>query len=295
MLGVTLTAFCLLRVLPGDPVYSMVGQRADPETIERIRKEIGAEKGFAEQYLGYLKLIAQGNFGKSYYTNRDVLSDMAAKLPNTVELALAAMSVAVPTGLAIGMIMAYHKGRFAERIAAMITIGGLSVPVFWVGLVAMLICSLQLKLLPPSGTGGVRYLILPALVLALPALSSLARVAAASIEETMRMAYVRTAKAKGLSPLKVAIIHVLKNALIPVVTIIGLDFGSYLSGAVVTETIFGWDGIGRFTMQGIITRDYPVIMGCIIVSTAAFVVVNTLTDILYHYLDPRMRIHDKSR
>ena len=295
LLGVTFTAFCLLRGLPGDPVYSMVGERATPETIESIRKEIGTDKGFAAQYLGYLKLIVSGNFGRSYYSNRDVLSDMAAKLPNTIKLAFAAMAIAVPCGMTAGMIMAYRKGRLSERLFSMISIGGLSLPVFWVGLMAMLIFSLQLKLLPPSGTGGLRFLILPAFVLAVPALSSLARVAAATIEETMGLPYVRTAKAKGLVPMKIAAVHVLKNALIPIVTIIGLDFGSYLSGAVVTETIFGWDGIGRFTMEGIIMRDYPVIMGCIITCTAVFVIVNMLTDILYHYLDPRIRFHGQDR
>jgi ABC-type dipeptide/oligopeptide/nickel transport system permease component len=272
----------------------MVGERANPETIESIRKEIGADKGVAWQYLGYLKLIMQGNFGRSYYSNRDVLNDMVAKLPNTIALALAAMTIAVPCGIAFGMVMAYRKGRPTERLVSIISIGGLSVPVFWCGLMAMLIFSLNLKLLPPSGTGGLRFMMLPALVLALPAMSSLARVTALTIEETMGMPYVRTARAKGLAPLKIAMIHVLKNALIPIVTIIGLDFGSYLSGAVVTETIFGWDGIGRFTMEGIIMRDYPVIMGCIITCTAVFVIVNTLTDILYHYLDPRISIHDKS-
>lgn len=273
----------------------MVGERATPETIDSIRKEIGADKGFAGQYVGYLKLVMQGNFGRSYYSNRDVLKDMVAKLPNTMALALAAMAIAVPSGLASGMAMAYRKGRSAERLLSLISIGGQSIPVFWIGLMAMLIFSLNLKLLPPSGTGGLRFLILPALVLALPAMSSLARITALTIEEIMGMPYVRTAKAKGVSPLKISMTHVLKNALIPIVTIIGLDFGSYLSGAVVTETIFGWDGIGRFTMEGIIMRDYPVIMGCIISCTTIFVIVNTLTDILYHYLDPRIRIHENSR
>ena len=294
LLGVTFTAFCLLRALPGDPVYSMVGERANAETIESIRKEIGADKGFVAQYLGYLKLIASGNFGRSYYSNRDVLSDIATKLPNTITLAFAAMGIVIPCGIAAGMIMAYRKG-LAERLISMISIGGLSLPVFWVGLMAMLIFSLQLKLLPPSGTGGLRFLLLPAFVLAVPALSSLARITAATIEETMGLPYVRTARAKGLLPVKIAAVHVLKNALIPIVTIIGLDFGSYLSGAVVTETIFGWDGIGRFTMEGIIMRDYPVIMGCIITCTAVFVIVNMLTDILYHYLDPRIRLHGQGR
>ncbi len=295
LLGVTFTAFCLLRVLPGDPVYSMVGERATPEAIESIRKEIGSDKGFAAQYIGYLRLIVSGNFGRSYYSNRDVLDDVSAKIPNTMKLAFAAMAVAIPCGMAIGIVMAYRKGRLAERLCNMITIGGVSLPVFWVGLMAMLIFSLRLRLLPPSGTGGLKFLILPAFVLAVPALSSLARVAASTIEETMGLPYIRTAKAKGLAQMKITMVHVLKNALIPIVTIIGLDFGSYLSGAVVTETIFGWDGIGRFTMEGIIMRDYPVIMGCIISCTVLFVIVNMLTDILYHYFDPRIRLYVRDR
>jgi len=292
LISVTFVSFCLLKTLPGDPVYSMVGERATPEAIESIRKEIGSDRDFMSQYAGYLGLLAGGNFGRSYYSNRDVLDDIAAKLPNTMKLALAAMAIAIPCGLAAGMIMAYRRGSFIERIAGMFTIGGVSLPVFWVGLMAMLVFSLELRLLPPSGTGGFKFIALPALTLAVPAISTLARVAAASIEESMGLQFIRTARAKGLSPLKIAIFHVTKNALIPVVTIIGLEFGSYLSGAVVTETIFGWDGIGRFAMQGIIMRDYPVIMGCIITCTAVFVVVNMLTDIIYHYIDPRIRIHD---
>lgn len=273
----------------------MVGERATQETIESIRKEIGQDKGFVAQYLGYLKLIASGNFGRSYYSNRDVLGDIAAKLPNTIKLALTAMSVAIPCGVTMGLIMAYRRGKLVQRFFSMMATGGLSLPVFWIGLMAMLIFSLRLKLLPPSGTGGFRFLILPAFVLAVPALSSLAKVTAEVVEQTMGLPYARTAKAKGLSPMKITLVHVLRNALIPIVTIIGLDFGSYLSGAVVTETVFGWDGIGRFTMEGIIMRDYPVIMGCIISCTAVFVIVNMLTDILYHYLDPRIRLNVRDR
>ena len=227
----------------------MVGERATPEAIESIRKEIGSDKGFAAQYIGYLRLIVSGNFGRSYYSNRDVLDDVSAKIPNTMKLAFAAMAVAIPCGMAIGIVMAYRKGRLAERLCNMITIGGVSLPVFWVGLMAMLIFSLRLRLLPPSGTGGLKFLILPAFVLAVPALSSLARVAASTIEETMGLPYIRTAKAKGLAQMKITMVHVLKNALIPIVTIIGLDFGSYLSGAVVTETHF-WLGRHRALHDG---------------------------------------------
>lgn len=155
----------------------------------------------------------------------------------------------------------------------------------------MFLLSLKLKLLPPSGTGGLRYVLLPAMTLAIPALSSLARVTRVSVLDSRDMPYIRTARAKGLGEFRIITAHVMRNALIPVVTVIGLDFGSYLSGAVLTETIFGWDGIGRFAMEGIIKRDYPVIMGCILVSTVSFVLINVLVDLLYQYLDPRLRGH----
>lgn len=295
LIGITLLAFSLLKALPGDPVTALVGERASAEAIENIRKELGTDKGFVGQYIGYASLLIKGDFGRSYYTNRDVLSDIEAKFPNTIMLAFAAMLMAVPAGIALGFFSAYRTGGFWERFSNIITLAGLSVPVFWSGIMLMLLVSLQLKLLPPSGTGGVAFLVLPAFVLAVPAASSLARITRTTVREVMGLPYVKTARMKGLSEVRVNTIHILKNALIPIVTIIGLDFGSYLNGAVVTETIFGWDGIGRFTMEGIIKRDYPVIMGCIIAGTIIFVIVNLLTDIVYHYLDPRIRLHGKSR
>jgi ABC-type dipeptide/oligopeptide/nickel transport system permease component len=158
----------------------------------------------------------------------------------------------------------------------------------------MLFFSLRLKLLPPSGTGGLRFLILPSITLSLPALATLARITRSVTIEILEAPFINTARAKGITDFKINMVHVLKNALIPVITVIGLDFGSYLNGAVLTETIFGWDGIGRFTMEGIIKRDYPVIMGCVITGTVVFVVINMLVDIIYHYLDPRIRLHEDS-
>ncbi len=274
---------------------SLVGERASPETIESIRKEIGADKGFIGQYIGYLKLLSQGDFGRSYYTNRDVMKDIVTKFPNTMKLAFAAMAIAVPFGIVFGFISAYKKGKFIDRLINALSIAGLSVPVFWSAIIIMLFLSLKLKLFPPSGTGDIRFLVLPALVLAIPATATLARVTKTIVVDILKMPYIKTAKAKGLPSIKISIMHVLKNVIIPIVTIMGLDFGSYLNGAVVTETIFGWDGIGRFTMEGIIKRDYPVIMGCIIFGTMVFVVVNLITDIIYHYLDPRIRLHEKER
>lgn len=295
LLGVTLITFTLTKALPGDPVYSMVGERTSPEIIEKIRKEIGADKGIMRQYIGYLSLLAKGEMGRSYHTNRKVLDDIIIKFPNTLKLAAGAMLIAVPLGIFFGFISAIKKNMMIDRFITGMSIAGISIPVFWSGLMLMLFFSLALKLLPPSGTGDIRYLLLPSLTLSLPAMATLVRVTRVTVLDVIDMPFIRTARAKGISERSLNMIHIMKNALIPIITVIGLEFGSYLNGAVLTETIFGWDGIGRFTMEGIIKRDYPVIMGCIIVGTLVFVLINLLIDIIYHYIDPRVRIHGTDR
>ena len=295
LFGITLITFALTNALPGDPVYSMVGERASPQAIEKIRKKIGADKGVVRQYIGYVSLLLTGEMGRSYYTNRKVLDEIIAKLPNTLRLAAGAMCISVPFGILLGLLSAIRKNRVSDRLITVFSITGLSVPVFWSGLMLMLLLSLKLRLLPPSGTGNLRYLLLPALTLSLPALASIVRVTRVSVLEVMDMPFVRTARANGIKENRVNMVHILKNAMMPVVTVIGLEFGSYLNGAVLTETIFGWDGIGRFTMEGIMKRDYPVIMGCIIAGTMIFVLINILVDIIYYYLDPRVRVDGTER
>lgn len=290
LLGITLLTFSLTKVLPGDPALNMVGERASPELIERIRKDLNADQNFFVQYLGYVKLLTRGEFGRSYYTNRKVGSDIAKKFPNTLLLAVGAMLIAVPSGIMLGFYSALKKGTAIDKGISSLSVVGLSLPVFWSGLLIMLFFSLKMKMLPPSGMGDIRFLIMPALTLSLPTLASLTRITRTTLIDLFSMAYVRTARAKGIPEWRIRSIHILKNALIPLVTVIGLDFGSYLNGAVLTETIFGWDGIGRFAMEGIIKRDYPVIMGCIVVGTAVYVLTNLLVDIFYHYLDPRVRL-----
>ncbi len=295
LLGITSLTFMLTKALPGDPVFSMVGERAQPEVIEKMRKELGSDKSIFIQYIGYINLLLKGEFGRSYYTNRKVFDDLLIKFPNTLKLALGSMVIAIPFGLFFGLLSAHRRGTISDRIVLLFSVTGLSIPVFWSGLLIMLLFSLKLKLLPPSGTGSVQFLILPCITLALPAVATLTRITRSTLIEIFVMPFVTTAKAKGIKEFRVNVIHVFKNALIPLVTVIGLDFGSYLNGAVLTETIFGWDGMGRFTMEGIIKRDYPVIMGCIIVGTVIFVLINLIVDVLYHYLDPRIRLYEKSR
>ncbi|MCX8070424.1 MAG: ABC transporter permease [Thermodesulfovibrionales bacterium] len=293
LLGITFFSFILLKNLPGDVVTNMIGERTNPELVEEMRRHIGQEKSLFSQYLGYLKLISEGNLGRSHITQRDVAKDIRQKLPNTIILALTAMLIASPFGILLGYLSAIYEKSTLGKMIDVFVISSISVPVFWGALILMLIFSLTLKMLPPSGTGGLNFLLLPSITLAIPAMATIARITKSSVIDVMSMPWIRTAHSKGLSPLRVNIIHVLKNALIPIITIIGLDIGSYLNGAVVTETIFGWDGLGRYTMEGIIRRDYPVILGSVIVGTTFFVIINAITDIVYHLVDPRIKHEGK--
>ncbi len=289
LMGVSMLTFGLTKALPGDPVLGLVGERASPEVIERIRRELGTDRGIGAQYIGYLTLIAQGEFGRSYYTNRPVIDDITAKLPNTIALAAGAMMIAIPAGFSLGFLCAVRRNTLLDRLISVFTVAGMSFPVFWSGLVIMFVFSLTLGLLPPSGTGGIRFLILPAVTLSLPALGALARITRTTVLDVTGSPFLKTAYAKGMTERAIYFVHVARNAMIPAITFTGLEFASYLNGAVLTETIFGWDGIGRFTMEGIMKRDYPVVMGCVITGTVLFILINLLVDILYHVVDPRVR------
>ena len=295
LIGVTLITFLLLQALPGDPVQGMVGERADPEVMQRIREELGTDKSVASQYVSYLKMIMKGEFGRSYYTNREVGKDIVEKLPNTMKLALCAMIFSTIIGLSLGIFMAVKQGTFWDRAGLIISTTGISIPVFWVGLILMYIFSYFLQLLPPSGMGdgSLLFLILPASTLGLNSTAYLARITRASMIEVLSRPFITTAKAKGLKNSSIIFKHALKNSLIPVITLIGLDFGSYLNGSVLTETIFGWDGIGRYAVEGIFKRDYPIIMGCVLVGATLFVIVNLIVDLLYGFIDPRIRYRPK--
>jgi peptide/nickel transport system permease protein len=294
LLGITLITFILMRSLPGDPVANMVGERATPETVARIRAEIGIDKSPPVQYLLYLKRLFRGELGRSIFTNRKILDDLFQKFPNTVKLALAAMFFASILGIAMGVFAAVKHGTGWDRLVTLVSVGGISVPVFWLGLALMLLFSFYLRWLPPSGmgNGSFIYILLPAATLGTFSLSYITRVTRSSMLESLSQPYVAAARAKGLSEAEVVLKHALKNSLIPVVTLIGLDLGSYLNGAVLTETIFGWDGLGRYALEGIMKRDYPVIMGVVLFGAVVFVSINLLVDISYHFLDPRVRVKE---
>jgi len=292
LLGITFITFLLVKSIPGDPVFGMVGERADPEAIERIRRGLGTERSFISQYIGYIGLILKGELGRSYYTNQRVSEAIKEKFPNTLKLASGAIIIASLTGILLGIFTALKRDTIFDRLGSLLAIGGISLPVFWIGLILMLVFGLYLRWLPPSGMGegNLIYLILPASTLAIPSAAYIARITRTVMIDVLLQPYIATAKAKGLKGFSIILRHALKNTLIPVITIIGLDFGSYLNGAVLTETIFGWDGLGRYAVDGIMKRDYPVIMGVVLVGTTLFVLINMIVDISYTLLDPRVRV-----
>jgi peptide/nickel transport system permease protein len=295
LLGITLITFVLMQYMPGDPVIAMVGERASPETIERIRTELGLDKSLTYQYFMYLKRLGTGQLGQSLHTKRKIADDLLQKFPNTARLALAAMLFASIGGISLGVFAAARRGTYWDRLVTLLSVGGISIPVFWLGLALMLVFAFYLRWLPPSGmgNGSLLYLILPAATLGTFSLAYIARVTRSTMLETLSQPYVAAARAKGVPESTVVFKHALKNALIPVITLIGLDLGSYLNGAVLTETIFGWDGLGRYALDGILKRDYPAIMGVVLFGAMIFVVMNLLVDISYHFLDPRVRVKGK--
>ena len=291
MIGITLITFILLKALPGDPVQGLAGERTSPETIKRLKKELGTEQPVLLQYAGYMKLLLRGELGRSYYTNRKITDDIKEKLPNTIKLAVGAMIFSTVFGLLLGILMAIAPGSIWDRIGQLISVSGISIPVFFLGLLLIYLFSFVFQIFPPSGmgNGSILFLIMPAATLGLNSSAYLARITRSSLIEILSQPYIVTAKAKGVKKSSIMVKHALKNAFIPIVTLIGLDFGSYLNGSVLTETIFGWDGIGRYAVEGIFKRDYPVILGCVLVGAILFILVNLSVDLLYGFFDPRIR------
>ncbi len=291
LFGVTLVTFVLMYVVPGDPVLSMVGERYDTETLESLRAELHLDDPLPVQYLRYIGGVLRGDLGRSFITKRPVLESIAEKFPNTLRLAFSAMLVATVIGLVVGIISAVRPYSVWDRLSMTFALAGISVPVFWVGLILILVVAVQFKLLPPSGFGGgnIKYLILPAITLGTRSAAFIARMTRANMLEVIHEDYIRTARAKGLREFWVINKHALRNVLIPIITVLGMDFGSYLSGSVLTESIFGWPGLGRFTLQAILKRDFPVIQGAVLFMAVIFVTVNLAVDLLYSVLDPRIR------
>jgi ABC-type dipeptide/oligopeptide/nickel transport system permease component len=289
LLGVLVVVFLLLFVAPGDPVAEIVGERADAATVARLRAELKLDDPLPTQFLSYAGGVLRGDLGRSFITNRPVAGDIAERFPRTLLLAGTAMLLASTLGILLGVVSARNPGGWADRLALGGAYLGISFPVYWVGLLFILLFAVQLRWLPASGYGGIRYLILPALALGSRSIAFLARVTRSAMLEVLGSDFVRTARAKGLGERAVTLRHGLRNALIPVVTVLGLDFGYYLTGSILTETIFSWPGLGRYVVNAIGRRDLPAIQGAVLFLSAVFVLVNLLTDVAYAKADPRVR------
>ncbi|OLC78856.1 MAG: peptide ABC transporter permease [Gemmatimonadetes bacterium 13_1_40CM_4_69_8] len=288
LFGVLVVAFLLLNVVPGDPVLEMVGERADSATIARLRAELHLDDPLPAQFGHYVWGVVRGDLGRSYITRRPIARDLAERFPKTVQLALAAMTFAAVTGITLGVLAAVRPGGAFDRIALLLSYLGVSFPVYWVGLLLILLFAVTLRWLPPSGSGGPTFLVLPAATLGMRSVAFLARMTRGAMQDVLSSDFIRTARAKGLPELAVVGKHAFRNALIPVITVLGLDVGNYLTGSLLTETIFAWPGVGRYVLSAIAKRDLPAIQGSILFLSVVFVVVNLLTDLVYAKADPRI-------
>lgn len=289
LLGVATLVFSLIHLIPGDPAQAMLGETASPEDVAELRGRLGLDRPLVEQYGAFLRGLSQGDLGTSLRTSEPVAAMIADRMPATAELALAAMLFAIVFSIPLGMAAAVWKGTGIDHAAMTFALLGISLPNFWLGPLLAIVFSVELGWLPVSGRGTLAHLVLPAISLGAGLAAILARMTRATLLEELREPYVHAARARGASKARAVIGHAFRNSLIPVVTLIGLQFGAVLTGAVITETVFSWPGIGRLLVQSIGFRDYPMVQGCILLIAVTYVGVNLLTDLLYGVLDPRIR------
>ncbi|WP_040976861.1 ABC transporter permease subunit [Necropsobacter massiliensis] len=317
-IGITLLTFALLHLIPGDPIEIRMGERGlSPEMHQQMKRQLGLDQPLYIQYGNYLKSIAHGDLGQSFKNNEPVMQAFLSLFPATIELSVCAILFAVIIGIPVGMVAAVKRGSIFDHTVMAVSLTGYSMPIFWWGLLLMLVMSVQLGITPVSGridaafwideiTGfmlidswlsgeagafqsAVSHLILPAVVLGTVPLAVISRMTRSSMLEVLSEDYIRTARAKGLTPMRVIVVHALRNALIPVVTVIGLIVGQLLSGAILTETIFAWPGIGKWVIEAIRDRDYPVVQGAVLIIATLIILINVCVDLLYGVLNPRIR------
>lgn len=289
ILGVTFLVFTIMYFTPGDPAQIILGETAPQESVDKLRTEMGLDDPFFVQYFNFVKNAVKGDFGISYKTKKPVFDEIFARFPATLKLTVAGLVIAVIIGIPIGIISATKQYSITDNITMIFALLGVSMPNFWLGLMLILLFSVNLGWLPSGGDRSFTSLILPAITLGTGVMAIITRMTRSSMLEVVRQDYIRTARAKGVSERKVINKHALKNALIPIVTIVGLQFGSLLGGAVLTETVFTWPGIGRFMVDAIKNRDTPSVLAAVIFMSVAFSLVNLFIDILYAYLDPRIK------
>jgi ABC-type dipeptide/oligopeptide/nickel transport system permease component len=295
VLGVSAIVFSIVHLLPGDPVMAILsGANATPEQVAELRAQLRLEDPLIVQYARFLRRAATGDFGRSIFSRRPVIDEIADQLPATLQLAGTAILVAAGVGLTLGVLAAVRHNTWVDRAAMLVALGGVSVPSFWLGLLLILLFSLQLGWLPATGQGGLNRLILPAATIGLGYSAVIARLVRSSLLEVLGNAYIVTARAKGVSEWPVVLKHALGNALIPVATIVGVQLGNLLAGTIVVETVFARQGMGRLAVTAVLDKDYPLIQGVVLVSALGYVLVNLVVDLSYSVLDPRIR-HRESR
>lgn len=297
LIGISLLVFLSVRMIPGDPAVAMAGELASKDMIEKVRADLGLDDPILIQYVNYIGRVLQGDMGQSVRSKLPVLDEIQARLPRTLSLAVVSLLFSCMIGIPIGIASATRPNSWIDTGSMIFALLGVSMPIFWLGLMLMIFFAVLLPqwlglsgpLLPPTGSGTWQHMVMPVLALGANSMAVQARMTRASMLEVLRQDYIRTARAKGQSERRVIYGHALRNALLPIVTVIGLQFGTLLGGAVLTETVFAWPGIGRLLVDSIGYRDYPVIQGTVFVIALGFVLTNLLVDVLYAYLDPRIQ------
>jgi peptide/nickel transport system permease protein len=279
----------LIHLVPGDPVQAMLGESASPQDVADLRARLGLDRPLYVQYATFLAGVAKGDLGISLRTSQPVVAAIAERIPASIELGLAAMTWAIVIAIPIGILAAVRAGTAVDFTATTLALLGLSMPNFWLGPLLAIVFAVALGWLPVSGRGTLAHLVLPAITLGAPLAAVLARMTRASVIEELREPYVLAARAKGVSRARAVLRHAFRNSLIPIVTVVGLQTGAVLTGAVITETIFAWPGVGRLLIQSIGFRDYPLVQGCVLLIAVSYVGMNLLTDLAYGLLDPRIR------
>jgi peptide/nickel transport system permease protein/oligopeptide transport system permease protein len=288
LLGVVFVVMLTVDLLPGDAVTLMLGEHATKDAVAKLRDHLGLDKPFFVRYLEYVGRVVRGDLGRSIQQNRPVSDELADAWPATLELTVAALVLAAVAGIVAGVASAVWPNSIFDALARLGSLFGLSMPIFWTGLVLIVVFSLWLNWLPVGGAGSLNHLVLPAVTLALPSVAMIARMTRAAVLDVLREDYVRTARAKGVAEFWVLARHTLRNAFIPILTLLGLQSGQLMGGAVLTETVFAWPGLGRLMVKAIFARDYILLQGAVLVFALAFVVINLLVDLSYGLLDPRI-------
>ena len=289
LLGVVFIVFFIMDLAPGDPIYQVAGELATPAELQELRVKLGLDGNIFTRYVRYIKNMLSGDLGVSYISKRNVMKTYLERLPNTLMLASVTMVVAILVSIPLGIIAAVHQNSIKDTVSMILALLGLSIPNFWLGLLLIILFSLKLKWLPSGGINGIKSIILPALTVGLGLAALMTRTTRSSMLDVVRQDYLRTARSKGVTEKKVIYKHALKNALIPIITIFGIQFSNVLGGSVLAETVFSWPGVGRLVVDAINQRDIPMVTGALVMTTMLVSIVNLLVDIIYAYVDPRIK------